>query len=107
MSAYEAEKVLHLRPPYRGLLIYDIFSNGYRIMLLFLSLPDEETAIFRVTDRIRQGGHAIPEDVIRRRFHQGLDYFQNRYKNVVDYWAKIDNSSKTPKLLEWGQLYET
>ena len=42
-------------------------ATGYHVSLFFLALPDEESAIARVAERVRQGGHAIPEAVIRRR----------------------------------------
>lgn len=42
-------------------------AGGYRVSLFFLGLPNVETAIARVASRVRQGGHDIPEPVIRRR----------------------------------------
>jgi len=77
-------------------------SIGYHVSLFFLSLPDAETAIARVAERVRQGGHSIPTDVIRRRFAAGLSNFENIYKAEVDAWAKYDNVAE-PKLLEWGE----
>lgn len=46
---------------------------GYRVSLFFLSLPNAETAIARVASRVRQGGHDVPEAIIRRRFENGLE----------------------------------
>src|SRR5690348_1733389 len=40
---------------------------GYHVTILFLSLPSADAAIERVQLRVAQGGHAIPEEVIRRR----------------------------------------
>lgn len=77
-------------------------SIGYHVSLFFLSLPDAETAVARVAERVRQGGHSIPTDVIRRRFAAGLSNFENSYKAEVDAWAKYDNVAE-PKLLEWGE----
>jgi len=45
---------------------------GYRVELFFLSLPEPKDAISRVALRVRQGGHDVPEAVIRRRFASGL-----------------------------------
>ena len=42
-------------------------AAGYHVSLFFLSLPSVDLAIARVAERVRQGGHNIPEDVIRRR----------------------------------------
>ena len=76
--------------------------KGYRVSLFFLALPDEGSAIARVAERVRHGGHSIPEAVIRRRFSKGLENFENRYKAIVDAWMKIDNSGGKPVLMESG-----
>ncbi len=78
-------------------------EQGYHVSLFFLSLPDPEVAIARVAERVRQGGHHIPEDVIRRRFASGLRNFEQAYKPAVDAWAKYDNVGESPILLEWGE----
>jgi predicted ABC-type ATPase len=54
-------------------------AAGYRVKLLFLKLESAEEAIARVAQRVRQGGHDIPEEVIRRRFAAGLKNFDMLY----------------------------
>jgi predicted ABC-type ATPase len=75
---------------------------GYQVKLLFLSLPNENAAVSRVALRVAQGGHNIPEDVIRRRFKAGLENFHNGYRNLVDSWAFYDSYHRPPKLLDWS-----
>ena len=75
---------------------------GYQVKLWFLSLPNEAIAISRVASRVLQGGHNIPEDVIRRRFKVGLENFRERYIKVINSWAFYDNSGLKPKLIDWG-----
>lgn len=75
---------------------------GYQVKLWFLSLPNEDIAISRVARRVLQGGHNIPEDVIRRRFKAGLENFHKRYSNVVNSWAFYDSSGMHPKLIDWS-----
>src|SRR5712692_788054 len=48
---------------------------GYRVKLMYLSLPNPEMAIARVAERVAQGGHFVPEAVIRRRFSDGWRNF--------------------------------
>lgn len=67
-----------------------------------LSLPDVEMAIKRVAMRVRQGGHNIPEVVIRRRFAHGIANIE-RYKMLVDSWQLYDNSNIPVVLIEEGQ----
>ena len=78
-------------------------KQGYHVSLFFLGLPDAEVAVARVAERVRQGGHHIPEDVIRRRFAAGLRNLEQSYKPAVDAWAKYDNVGESPILLEWGE----
>jgi predicted ABC-type ATPase len=46
-----------------------------------------------------QGGHNVPEDVIRRRFAHGIKNFE-QYKMLVDSWQLYDNSGAPPVLLD-------
>ena len=78
-------------------------KKGYHISLFFLSLDSEELAIKRVAERVLQGGHNIPEEVIRRRFKAGLNHFENDYRALVDSWALFDNSGDGSTLIEWGE----
>ena len=74
--------------------------RGYHVKLIFLSLPSVEMAVARVSARVSQGGHAIAEVVIRRRFEAGLRNFDLLYKPLVNAWAHYDSSGPTPMLLE-------
>ena len=78
-------------------------AQNYHISLFFLALPSAEVAIARVAERVRQGGHHVPELTIRRRFHAGLRNFHSYYRAQVNAWVLYDNSSLTPLLLEWGE----
>jgi len=78
-------------------------KQGYHVSLFFLALPDADAAIARVAERVRQGGHDIPERVIRRRFAAGLRHFHEAYKAAVDAWAHYDSVGESPILLEWGE----
>ena len=72
---------------------------GYQVALFFLQLPSEDLAVLRVADRVAQGGHNIPEAVIRRRFHAGISNFHALYKPLVDDWRLYDNSGERPILI--------
>ena len=78
-------------------------AQGYRVDLYFLALPSAEAAVARVAERVSQGGHDIPEPVIRRRFVTGRRNFDQHYKTKVETWALYDNAGTTPVLLEWGE----
>jgi predicted ABC-type ATPase len=76
---------------------------GYHVKLLFLSLPNVDVALARVAARVAQGGHNVPEDIIRRRFESGLKNFDRIYKRQVDAWMLYDNSQSKPKIIAWGE----
>ncbi len=73
---------------------------GYQVKLWFLSLPNEDIAVVRVARRVSQDGDNISEQVIRRRFKAGLEYFHERYSKVVNSWAFYDSSGVHPKLID-------
>lgn len=78
-------------------------NSGYRVELIFLSLNRVEEAIARVSEGVQQGGHSIPESVIRRRFRQGILNFHQLYAPIVDAWVLYDNSGPTPILIDWSE----
>lgn len=73
-------------------------TAGYRTHLSFLSLPEPDLAVARVADRVRLGGHNVPEAVVRRRFSAGLENLFEVYLPLVDSWQVYDNS-RGPRLI--------
>jgi len=79
---------------------------GFHVSLFFLKLDDVEMAIERVAQRVQQGGHNIPETIIRRRFIAGWRNFQSLYCSIVDDWSVYDNSGDQATLLDWSEADE-
>lgn len=75
---------------------------GYYVKLIFLNLPTSDLAVARVAARVAQGGHNVPESVIRRRFDSGLRNFRELYCRLVNRWEWYDNSGVTPRLISTG-----
>lgn len=80
-------------------LLHKLKGKGYRIHLFFLWLPNADLAIERIADRVRKGGHTIPEGVVRRHFHKGLNNFIKIYRPLLDSWFIIDNSRETSQMI--------
>jgi predicted ABC-type ATPase len=77
--------------------------GGYAVDLVFLWLPGPEMALARVVERVRLGGHDVPETVIRRRYRRGLDNFFRLYRPGADQWWFLDNSGpEGPRLIACG-----
>lgn len=77
-------------------------AMGYQVELFFLSLPSADMAVQRVAERVRQGGHNIPEATIRRRFEAGRRLLIEVYQPLVHQWVLYDNAGDEPVLLDWS-----
>lgn len=73
-------------------LIKEAQLTGYTIRMIFLWLPNVLLAQERVKQRVLEGGHNIPREVIRRRYDRGLRNFFSSYIQLLDTWVFIDNS---------------
>ena len=82
--------------------IVDWKAQGYTVKIWFISLYSADIAVSRVAERVLQGGHNIPEDIIRRRFAAGMDNFKGKYRAVVNSWALYDGTFTPPKLIDWS-----
>jgi predicted ABC-type ATPase len=88
-------------------LLSDMRSNGYRVVLFFLWLPNAEMAVARVQNRVKQGGHNVPEGDIRRRYAAGVRNLFRLYRPIIYGWWLYDASRLPPKLIaseEWRHL---
>jgi len=73
---------------------------GYQIEMVFLRLSGPELSIKRVAHRVKQGGHHVPDEDVRRPFTRGRSNFVEHYRSLADPWAVYENSGPTPILLE-------
>ncbi len=68
---------------------------AYEVVLIYFWIENAELAIERVARRVRQGGHHIAEDVVRRRYHSGIKNLVHLFLPIVDKWSIYDNSDYT------------
>lgn len=82
--------------------------SGYRFHLIFLWLPSADLAVARVAERVRRGGHDIPEATVRRRYAVGLQHLFALYLPMADSWRVFDNFALgLPHLIASGQNRHT
>lgn len=74
-------------------------ENGYFVTLLFFWLKNTELAKERVKTRVLEGGHHIPDDIIERRYYNGIFNLFNIYLPIVDQLLIFDNSEGKHKLI--------
>jgi len=89
-----------------GQFIQGAQAKGYIVTLVYFWLNSPELAIERVKTRISTGGHAIPEDVIHRRYWAGLKNLSQVYLPICDYWLIIDNSEPPFQIVAEGSKKE-
>ena len=77
-------------------------AQGYSVKLLFFWLQNPELAIRRVAKRVENGGHNIPEDVIKRRYVAGISNLFNLFMHEVNSWVIFDNSQNPRKQIASG-----
>lgn len=74
-------------------------EKGYKVMLLFFWLQDVDLAIERVKTRVREGGHNIETDVIKRRYENGITNLFDIYLPIVDEALIFDNTGVKAELI--------
>lgn len=79
-------------------LVEKAHKKGFYVQLLFFWLPKPEIAIERVKQRVIEGGHSIPEDVILRRYYAGIDNLFKIFMDSVDSWMIVENYS-VPRII--------
>lgn len=75
-------------------------EKKYHVKLIFLWLASPKEAVNRVAERVKQGGHHIPEETIIRRYSAGLKNLVKCYLPLAESALILDNSSEeSPKRL--------
>lgn len=79
---------------------------GFVVTIVFVYLDSADTCVARVQQRVRRGGHDVPEDDIRRRFSRSCSNFWRIYRRIADYWYVVYNSSGEFKRIASGEAEE-
>lgn len=77
-------------------------SLGYEVVLMYFWLESYDMALKRVAKRVREGGHFIPDEDVKRRYEGGIRNLVDLFIPVVNHWSIHDNSDYnlgTPKLI--------
>jgi predicted ABC-type ATPase len=83
----------------------DLRQSGYAVHLFYYWLRSPDLAIIRVADRVRAGGHHVPDDTIRRRYSRSVRNFLELYRPVVTTWHVYDNSNGPSRLIAFNNSY--
>lgn len=83
-------------------LVKRAHEKGYVVHILFFWLDSIELAKMRVADRVANGGHNIPTDVIERRYYLGIRNLFRLFMNEADVWVLYDNSYNKGERIAFG-----
>jgi predicted ABC-type ATPase len=62
--------------------------------MFFITLPNVETAIERVRERVSKGGHSVDTNTIQERFDAGLQQLDNTFASF-DYLRIFESSHRS------------
>ena len=79
-------------------------ANGYEVTLLFFWLRNSKLAKKRVAQRVSEGGHNIPDEIIERRYHRGITQLITTYMDMIERYYIFDNSEGESVLI--AEKYE-
>ncbi len=60
-------------------------KQGYYISLYYIGLGSDDESVVRIANRVKKGGHNIPERDVRRRYSKRFDMLLN----IIDYCDEI------------------
>src|SRR4030095_1177042 len=84
-------------------LLQGLKQSGYELHFFYLWVHTVSLALDRVKSRVLQGGHDVPEEVVRRRFDRSLRNFLLRYRFLADSWMFFDNKGSTPAIVAFQE----
>ncbi len=80
-------------------LLKKLRQNGWQVVLFFLWIPDAAFSKSRIRERVRHGGHDIPDETIHRRYPRVMHNLVEAYIPLCDKVVCYDNSESEPVLV--------
>lgn len=77
-------------------LFKEATAKGYAVTIFYLSISSVKLAQERVKQRVKEGGHHVPIDDIKRRFDRSWKNFIDLYRPLVQSWFLFDNTGLVP-----------
>jgi predicted ABC-type ATPase len=80
-----------------------LLDKDYQIRIVFIFVDSVEILTARIEDRVKKGGHFVPEEDVRRRLKRGKVNFWNFYRDLVTRWNLIYNSENSFQDIAFGE----
>lgn len=69
--------------------------SGYETLICYTFVDSPEVCIARIENRVKNGGHFVPPEDVRRRYYRSKINFLERYSREVDSWMLCYNGGST------------
>ena len=84
-------------------IVAELKAAGYSVTLIFVFLDSADACVARIRERVRKGGHDVPETDIRRRYIRSINNFWHLYRLGADRWHLLYNSVMQPQEVAIGE----
>jgi len=81
-------------------------KQDYQIRIVFLFVESTEILIERIAERVKKGGHFVPDEDVKRRFMRGKQNFWKTYRNFATRWSLVYNSDRNFQEVAFGEKDE-
>jgi len=82
--------------------IKEFQKKDYEVVLIYFWLNTPVLAIERIKERVKKGGHFIPDEIVNRRYYRGINNLLKYFIPLSDYWLIYDNSSQNAVMVADG-----
>ncbi|MCL2335724.1 MAG: zeta toxin family protein [Endomicrobia bacterium] len=83
-------------------LIKKAKTIGYKIYIFYTFADSPEVCIERIKDRVKKGGHFVPDEDVRRRFYRSINNFWNIYRHLADVWVLYYNMENSAVIAKYA-----
>ena len=83
------------------LIFYDHLIH-YLNSYIYFWLNNPALAVERINERVKNGGHNIPDDIVLRRYFKGIINLFDYFIPACDCWLVADNSDESPVIISRG-----
>jgi len=75
---------------------------GYETTIVYTFVDSAEVCIARISTRVKNGGHPVPDADVRRRYLRSKKNFLNTYAPLADHWMLFYNGGSEFTLVAHG-----
>jgi predicted ABC-type ATPase len=83
----------------------ELAREDYAVHMFYYWLESADVAIGRIAERVRAGGHHVPDDTVRRRYSRSVRNFLGLYRPIVTTWQVYDNTHGARRLIAFNNSF--